>query len=201
MLASSMGIAWLVSDLVSSREVSLTRRTLLVSSLALCATAKQCEALLAWVLALQPSVFRLHLRVGPLLGNAIMIYTFACTGYVHARRRRRALTARMYLESAWASVCFIAPALGIVLILASTASLFILATLDRVAELVTDKHIGALRSKEGRLYGAVYATLMSVYVDVQRRCVSSEPLLPTDSGRVARGTRRIDARGWIVHGR
>lgn len=201
LLGSSLAIAWLVSDLANARDASFTRRTLLACSIALCVMAKQCEAFFAWLLTLHPSAFRLHLQVGPILGNVIILGTFALTGFLHARRRLASgLTCERYLEAVRESVRYVAPAALALFIFASTAALFILATLDRIFEVVTGHHFDPHSIKEWRLLGALYLPLISIHVDVQRRCVGSEALLPTNGGKRARLSRRIDANGCIVQG-
>mmetsp|Transcript_426 Transcript_426/g.1147 ORF Transcript_426/g.1147 Transcript_426/m.1147 type:complete len:204 (+) Transcript_426:79-690(+) len=198
MLVSSVAIAWLVSDLVGQREASSsTRRTLLLAALALCVTAKQCEALLAWLLDVPYSAFRLNLRIGPVLGSVVVLCVFLSTGFARVRWRRPGMTARAYIEHVWASICYVAPAFALVLIFASTASLFIFATIERLFELLSVSHV-RLHLEEWRRFGALYILMSTLYLDVQRRCLgAASPLLPSNLRAHGSRCRRIDANGDI----
>jgi membrane protein implicated in regulation of membrane protease activity len=201
MLASSVAIAWLMADVLARRESSPTRQMLLACSFGLCVAAKQVEAILAWASDVPQAAFRLHLRVGPVLAEAVKLSVFGCVGLLHASRRNRLLTLSSYLASVWESMCYIAPSFLLVLIFASTAALFLVGLVDRLADLLIGRHIGAQHLSEWRLQGAMFMALSSLYVEVQRRVGAAVPLLPSHAQhpRAGAGKRIIDANGCIRH--
>lgn len=189
LLVANLVIAWLISEHVARREVSYARTTLLLCSLALSAVAGTCERWLTRALGASDAAFRLHAWVGPLLGNATVLCAFTTIGFAHARRHQRALRWRAYARCAREAVVHVAPALGVVLLLASTASLFAFAVVDRLFELATRRHLGGLADL--RRYGTLYGTVGALYCEAQRRCRGEGEGLPV--------RRVLDARGCIRH--
>ena len=190
LLLSNLAIAWLISEHVARREASYARATLLACSLALSTVAGRCEQWLTRTLGVRDVAFRLHFWVGPLLGNVTVLCAFATIGFAHARRQQRAITGRAYARCVRDAAVHMAPALIVVLLLASTASLFAFAIVDRLFELATRRHLGGLADL--RRYGTLYGSVGALYCEAQRRCrAAGEGGLPV--------RRVIDADGCIRH--